>query len=158
MPIQNYLAFAQRQSDELGDPIHLERSSTVPVKQNKTRGRKKIVRDRQPPLSKKGRLVQLLQASDGATLQDLMAASGWQAHSVRGFLSGVLGKRMGMKLISEARDDGQRVYRDRMMRIRRIWAENFTRPSFMPVISEPVSSMSCSIRTVEILPKRNCLF
>ena len=61
--------------------------------------------------SKKSQFVQLLQRSEGATMNDLMTFSGWQAHSVRGFLSGVLAKKMGMKITSEGRDDGQRVYR-----------------------------------------------
>ena len=38
-----------------------------------------------------------------------MVATGWQAHSVRGFLSGTLGKKMGLKLDS-AKRDGERVY------------------------------------------------
>ena len=40
-----------------------------------------------------------------------MAATSWQAHSVRGFLSAVVTKKMGLKLQSTKRDDGQRVYR-----------------------------------------------
>ena len=39
-----------------------------------------------------------------------MAAAGWQAHSVRGFLSAVVGKKMGLKLESSKREDGQRLY------------------------------------------------
>jgi uncharacterized protein DUF3489 len=61
--------------------------------------------------SKKSQFVPLLQRSEGATINDLMAISGWQAHSVRGFLSGVVVKKMGMKITSEVRDEGQRVYR-----------------------------------------------
>lgn len=40
-----------------------------------------------------------------------MKATGWQAHSVRGFVSGTLGKRMGLVVESAKREDGQRVYR-----------------------------------------------
>ena len=39
-----------------------------------------------------------------------MAAADWQAHSVRGFLSAVVGKKMGLNLKSSKRDDGKRVY------------------------------------------------
>jgi Protein of unknown function (DUF3489) len=39
-----------------------------------------------------------------------MKATGWQAHSVRGFLSGAIAKKMGLPLKSEKRDDGERVY------------------------------------------------
>jgi hypothetical protein len=61
--------------------------------------------------SKKGQMIELLKRPDGVTLQDLMSASGWQAHSVRGFLSGAVSKRMGLQVDSTKRDNGQRVYR-----------------------------------------------
>jgi hypothetical protein len=54
----------------------------------------------------------LLKRPEGATLKAIMAATGWQAHSVRGFLSGQLNKRMGLKVKSFKRD-GERVYRVR---------------------------------------------
>ena len=61
--------------------------------------------------SKKGEMIQLLKRSDGVTLPQLMDTSGWQAHSVRGFLSGALRKGIGLKVNFTKRDDGQRVYR-----------------------------------------------
>ena len=60
--------------------------------------------------SKNAKILELLRQPKGATLQDLTAATGWQAHSVRGFLSAVVGKKLGLKLESTKRDDGQRVY------------------------------------------------
>jgi hypothetical protein len=39
-----------------------------------------------------------------------MKATDWQAHSVRGFISGALGKKMGLKVDSVRREDGERVY------------------------------------------------
>jgi len=39
-----------------------------------------------------------------------MKATDWQAHSVRGFISGALGKKMGLKVESAKREDGERVY------------------------------------------------
>jgi len=59
--------------------------------------------------SKAARVLDLLKRPKGATLGELMKATGWQAHSVRGFLSGTLGKKMGLKLDS-AKRDGERVY------------------------------------------------
>src|SRR5450759_4518745 len=50
--------------------------------------------------SKTATLLELLKRPDGATLQNLMKATGWQAHSVRGFLSGTVGKKMGLDLTS----------------------------------------------------------
>ena len=55
--------------------------------------------------------IGLLKRSDGASIDDLMVASGWQAHSVRGFLSGTVKKKMGLRLIAEAAADGPRRYR-----------------------------------------------
>jgi hypothetical protein len=39
-----------------------------------------------------------------------MKATGWQAHSVRGFLSGGVGKKMGLKLESTKAENGERSY------------------------------------------------
>ena len=47
----------------------------------------------------------------GASLDQLRKATGWQAHSVRGFLSGTLKKKMGLRVASSKVKDGQRTYR-----------------------------------------------
>jgi uncharacterized protein DUF3489 len=60
--------------------------------------------------SKKAKVLELVKRSGGATLKHIMKATGWQAHSVRGFLSGTLGKKMGLKIKSTKTDDGDRVY------------------------------------------------
>jgi hypothetical protein len=52
-----------------------------------------------------------LQQSKGATLAELMKLTRWQAHSVRGFLSGAVGKKMGLTVRSGKREDGERVYK-----------------------------------------------
>jgi hypothetical protein len=54
-------------------------------------------------------VLALLRQTGGATLKALMAATGWQAHSVRGFISGQLTKKMRLKVRSFKRD-GERVY------------------------------------------------
>ena len=41
---------------------------------------------------------------------EIVEATSWQAHSVRGFISGTLGKKMGLAVKSEKREDGTRVY------------------------------------------------
>jgi len=63
------------------------------------------------PGGKKAKILALVEKPDGATLKDLMAATGWQAHSVRGYISGILGKKMGLKVDSVKREDGERTYR-----------------------------------------------
>ncbi len=60
--------------------------------------------------SKTAKFLDLLKRSGGATGKDLMKATGWQAHSVRGFISGVLGKKMGLTVKSTKADDGERRY------------------------------------------------
>lgn len=60
--------------------------------------------------SKKAGILALLRRQGGATLEELMSATGWQAHSIRGFISGALGKKMGLAVGSAKREDGGRLY------------------------------------------------
>ena len=78
----------------------------------KAKGSKKAATDGHAPRegSKNAKILELLRQPNGTTLQDLVTATGWQAHSVRGFLSAVVGKKLGLKLESSKREDGQRVY------------------------------------------------
>ncbi len=61
--------------------------------------------------SKKADIIRLMERAKGATLEELMEATGWQAHSVRGFISGTLGKKLKMKIDSFRTDKGARTYR-----------------------------------------------
>ena len=61
--------------------------------------------------SKKALIIRLLERAKGATLNELMAATSWQAHSVRGFISGTLGKRLKLKVESFKTEKGDRAYR-----------------------------------------------
>jgi hypothetical protein len=60
--------------------------------------------------SKTAQVVELLRRPSGVTLKDLMAATQWQAHSVRGFISGALRKKMGLTVESTKGADGERSY------------------------------------------------
>jgi hypothetical protein len=60
--------------------------------------------------SKTEKVMDLLKQVGGATLKELMKATGWQPHSVRGFLSGTVGKKMGLAVTSTKNEDGQRSY------------------------------------------------
>jgi Protein of unknown function (DUF3489) len=51
-----------------------------------------------------------MKAPGGTTLKTLMATFGWQAHSVRGFISGTLTQKMGLTVVSTKGEDGQRTY------------------------------------------------
>jgi hypothetical protein len=62
------------------------------------------------PDSKQDRVVALLRQPRGATLDILVKATGWQKHSVRGFLAGTVRKKLKLPLLSE-KIDGIRTYR-----------------------------------------------
>ena len=64
-----------------------------------------------PHRVKQAQVVALLKRSSGATLQHLMRATGWQAHSVRGFISGALGKKLRLEIESFKNARGERAYR-----------------------------------------------
>jgi uncharacterized protein DUF3489 len=61
------------------------------------------------PGSKQARLIAMLQSPAGATIAAMMDATGWQQHSVRGFLAGAVRKCLKLKLSSK-KVDGNRVY------------------------------------------------
>jgi uncharacterized protein DUF3489 len=61
--------------------------------------------------TKTAKILALLRRPAGASLSELKKATGWQAHSVRGFLSGAVKKKMGLRIDSAPRDNGERAYR-----------------------------------------------
>jgi hypothetical protein len=71
---------------------------------------RKPKRPKREPGSKQDSVIAMLKSPAGATIDAMMKATGWQQHSVRGFLAGVLRKRLKLKLGSK-KVDGKRVYR-----------------------------------------------
>ena len=63
------------------------------------------------PESKQKRLIALLRRKRGATLNELVEATGWQAHSVRGAISGTVKKKLGLNVVTETVEGRGRVYR-----------------------------------------------
>jgi hypothetical protein len=61
--------------------------------------------------SKTNKVLDLLRRPGGVTAKELIKVTAWQPHSVRGFLSGTLGKKMGLTVESTKRDDGERLYK-----------------------------------------------
>ncbi|MEZ5900022.1 MAG: DUF3489 domain-containing protein [Hyphomicrobiaceae bacterium] len=62
-------------------------------------------------VTKQDRILTLLRRRDGATITEMMEASGWQQHSVRGFLAGTIKKKLGLALTSSKTAGGLRRYR-----------------------------------------------
>ncbi|MFI4976250.1 MAG: DUF3489 domain-containing protein [Caulobacterales bacterium] len=62
------------------------------------------------PKGKVGAIVALLRRPQGATLDEMISATGWQAHSVRGAMAGALKKKLSLAITSE-KVDGRRTYR-----------------------------------------------
>ena len=62
------------------------------------------------PESKGAKILEMIGRAKGATLAEIMKATGWQAHSVRGFIS-TAGKKQGIKIESAKSDAGERTYK-----------------------------------------------
>jgi hypothetical protein len=60
--------------------------------------------------TKTAKILDLLKRPGGATSKELQKVTGWQRHSVRGFLSGTVGKKMGLTVVSSKGEDGERIY------------------------------------------------
>jgi hypothetical protein len=96
-------------------PVPSKKSAGLRKPSNAGKSRKRVV---PPPTSakvkpastKKDAAIALLRAPGGITIDGLMKATGWQQHSVRGFLAGVVRKRLKLTLASSL-VDGHRVYR-----------------------------------------------
>jgi hypothetical protein len=63
-----------------------------------------------PPSSKIATVVEMMRKPGGVTLKAIMGATDWQAHSVRGAISGAIKKKLGLKVVSEMRGE-ERTYR-----------------------------------------------
>jgi len=64
-----------------------------------------------PKQSKQNLLIALLRHPEGATLSQIMKSTGWQAHTARGVISGVLRKKLGLTVIRENNEDKASVYK-----------------------------------------------
>ena len=61
--------------------------------------------------TKQAQLIAMLRRKDGATIAQIVAATGWQPHTVRGAFAGALKKKLGLTVTSEKVEGGERVYR-----------------------------------------------
>jgi Protein of unknown function (DUF3489) len=85
------------------------------VAPSKAKPARKATRAKKPTTARGGtktaKILDLLKRPGGATLKELQKATGWQPHSIRGFLSGAVGKKMGIPVESLRAADGVRAYR-----------------------------------------------
>jgi Protein of unknown function (DUF3489) len=80
--------------------------SSVTTKTSKAAAKPELTR----PVTKHDQILKLLRQEKGASLDVLVRSSGWQKHSIRGFLAGIVRKKLKLPLISE-KIDGVRTYR-----------------------------------------------
>ncbi len=99
-------------------PVAPQTPDVAPAKPKATR---KTTRPEKPPQaatqpkgtregSKTALVLSLLRRAGGVSSEELMGVTGWQAHSVRGFLSGTVSKKMGLKVVSAKAESGARNY------------------------------------------------
>lgn len=102
---------AQLQITDAGRAIVAESSGgEAPVSPSGERAELQSNETAEAPTGKIGMLVALLRRPGGARLDEMTGATGWQAHSVRGAISGGIKKRLGLTVLSELSAEG-RVYR-----------------------------------------------
>ena len=77
-----------------------EASFTPPAKPQRTREN-----------SKQAEVIRMLQRPEGATISQICAATGWQAHTVRGTFAGAFKKKLGLTLTSDKPQGSERAYR-----------------------------------------------
>lgn len=90
-------AASPRKAEPAAKPAVEAASAAAPTSKGDSRGKTDV-------------LVALLRRTEGATVEDLMEATGWQAHSVRGAISGSVKKKLHLTVTS-TKDGDTRVYR-----------------------------------------------
>ena len=92
----------------------MAKKPTKPTKPRIVRGRTtQSASRRKAPLSKttkQDEVLAMLRRANGASIDEIVAATDWQPHSARGFLSGAVKKRLGIDVVSDKGDDDVRRY------------------------------------------------
>lgn len=88
-----------------------------PAKAKARRGKKDFAARPEPKVTKarngtkQASLIEMLRAPNGATIEEVMSATGWLSHTVRGAIAGALKKKLGLKVASEKTEGRGRIYR-----------------------------------------------
>jgi hypothetical protein len=94
------------------DILRVLRAAIAEAQLRRWRQTPDLHRRRQPREgTKESQVIAMLRRPEGATIVQIMAATGWQAHTCRGFFAAALKKRLGLAVISEKPEGGKRVYR-----------------------------------------------
>lgn len=83
-------------------------ATTIPTRKRAAPSEEPTVEGR---VTKHAQLLQLLNRPDGASVEEMMQATYWQQHSIRGFLAGTVKKKMGLALTSSKAEGEVRRYR-----------------------------------------------
>jgi cell division septation protein DedD len=87
-----------------------KRAAPTKTTKAKPRAKRPAKADPKPTVSKQSQLIALLQSPTGATIEQMTRATGWQAHTIRGTISGSLRKRLGL-VVTCGGEAGAGVYR-----------------------------------------------
>lgn len=90
-------------------------STKITARTRKPRNAKLAAKPAAKPETKQDIVLALLRRQSGASVAEIMEATDWQAHSVRGFFAGALKKRLGIEVVSEKDEGGARRYISRQL-------------------------------------------
>jgi hypothetical protein len=111
------LGIEAREDAPVGDTGDTGRADVTPVPDAAHEANVAPVAPTTPPVrktrenSKQAQLIAMLQRAEGATIDELATALGWQSHTVRGAIAGALKKKLGLGVSSEKIESRGRVYR-----------------------------------------------